>query len=375
MRFGNAYLTLLIGPAVPVPAPAPVMEALESVQVTSGRERSGFQLVFTLGKTSPLQIALLPAGYLDPVITRVIIVVTVNGIPHVIMDGFVTRQDLQPSNEPGGSRLTITGDDLSVAMDRLEIVMPMPAMIDLAQVGAILARYAFLGVVPIVVPPFIPTVMPPIEGFETQNGTDLDHVRGLAYRNGYVFYIEPGPLPGQSLAYFGPDIRVPVPQPALSVNMDAHTNVESLSFSLDGTQKQLDIITVLDPATGRVPIPVPMPEIDLFKPPLGLRPALPAKVVYNREAAALSLSEALRDAVGRGMRSSAPITASGRLDVSRYGQPLKARWLVGVRGAGVTYDGLYFVDSVTHDIKRGEYKQGFTLSRDGLVSNTPVVPP
>ena len=40
-----------------------------------------------------------------------------------------------------------------------------------------------------------------------------------------------------------------------------------------------------------------------------------------------------------------------------------------------TYDGLYYVNSVTHNIKRGEYKQSFNLSRDGLISNTPVVPP
>jgi hypothetical protein len=48
--------------------------------------------------------------------------------------------------------------------------------------------------------------------------------------------------------------------------------------------------------------------------------------------------------------------------------------LVGVRGAGLAYDGLYYVDSVTHDLKRGEYKQSFQLSRDGLISNTPKVP-
>jgi hypothetical protein len=29
---------------------------------------------------------------------------------------------------------------------------------------------------------------------------------------------------------------------------------------------------------------------------------------------------------------------------------------------------------VTHDIKRGQYKQSFNLSRDGLISLTPVVP-
>ena len=375
MLLSNAYLTLMIGPMVPIPAPLPVMEALQSIQVTSSRDRSGFQLTFTVGKTSPLQLALLPAGYFDPVTTRVIITITLNGIPNVIMDGFVTRQELQPSNEPGQSTLTITGDDLTVAMDLLEITIPYPAMPDVAQVGLILAKYAFLGVVPVVVPPFISTVKTPVQGYEMQTGTDLEQIRFLAQRNGYVFYIEPGPLPGQSLGYFGPDIRIPLPQSALSVNMDAFTNVESLSFSLDGMQKRIEIINVLDPATGRIPIPVPMPEINIFKPPLGARPLPPAKIVFNRDSAALELSEALRQAIARGIQSSASITGNGSLDVARYGQILRARTLVGVRGAGLAYDGLYYVDSVTHNIKRGEYKQNFSLSRDGLISMTPVVMP
>lgn len=375
MLLSNAYLTLMIGPAVPVPAPLPVMDAIESIQVTSSKDRSGFQLTFTVGKTSPLQLALLPAGYFDPIVTRVIILITLNGMPNVIMDGIVTRQELQPSNEPGQSKLTITGDDLTVAMDLLEIILPYPAMPDVAQINVILAKYAFLGIVPVVVPPFIFTVKTPLQGYDTQTATDLQYVRDLAEKSGYVFYIEPGPLPGQSIAYFGPDIRIPLPQSALNVNMDAHTNVESLSFSLDGLQKKLEIINILDPVTGRIPVPVPMPEINIFKPPLGARPTPPAKIVYNKNSAGLELSEALKNAIGNGLKSSGPITGNGSLDVARYGQILKARTLVGVRGAGITYDGLYYVDSVTHNIKRGEYKQNFSLSRDGLISNTPVVMP
>ena len=56
----------------------------------------------------------------------------------------------------------------------------------------------------------------------------------------------------------------------------------------------------------------------------------------------------------------------------RYGQPLRSRMLVGVRGAGLAYDGLYYVNSVTHTLKRGEYKQSFSLSRDGLISSYAV---
>jgi hypothetical protein len=69
------------------------------------------------------------------------------------------------------------------------------------------------------------------------------------------------------------------------------------------------------------------------------------------------------------------VTASGTLDAIRYGNLLKPRGLVGLRGAGLTYDGLYYVKSVTHSITKGEYKQRFTLTRDGTISNVPAVLP
>jgi hypothetical protein len=67
-------------------------------------------------------------------------------------------------------------------------------------------------------------------------------------------------------------------------------------------------------------------------------------------------------------------TADGTLDVLRYGGILQARSLVGVRGAGIGFDGLYFVNYVKHSIQRGEYKQSFKLARNGLISTVPVVP-
>src|SRR5438552_608781 len=138
----GVYLTLMIGPTVPIPALPPVMEALKSVQVNSSKDRTGFQLTFTLGKTSPLQLAMLPAGYFDPIVTRVVIIVTLNGLPTVLMDGIVTRQDISPSNDAGQSTLTVTGEDLSVLMDIIEIKIPYPAMPVAARVALILAKYA-----------------------------------------------------------------------------------------------------------------------------------------------------------------------------------------------------------------------------------------
>jgi hypothetical protein len=69
------------------------------------------------------------------------------------------------------------------------------------------------------------------------------------------------------------------------------------------------------------------------------------------------------------------VTATGELDALRYGDLLDARGIVGVRGAGWTNDGSYYVESVTHSIRPGEYKQRFSLSREGTGSLLPLVRP
>ncbi|TNJ35436.1 hypothetical protein [Arenimonas terrae] len=372
----GVHLTLLIGPGVPVPAPAAVLDALDAVQVSSGGDRGGFQLSFQVGKTSLIQNVLLPAGYFDPILTRVIIVATVRGLPHVLADGVVTRQEIAPSNEPGKSTLTITGEDLSLYMDLVEMpFMRFPAMPIIARVYAILAKYAALGIAPIAIPPVVPDIPNPLEEIPHQHGTDREYLKELAAGCGYVFYIEPGPAPGANIAYFGPDIRIPAPQPALNVNMDAYTNVESLSFSLDGMAKKVVVMTVMDPVSRRAPIPVPIPNLSVLRPPMGLRIPVPSRLEFPGDVAHLNPSDAANKALGIMFAAQDSITGSGSLDVMRYGHVLRARMMVGVRGAGVSYDGLYYVNSVTHDIKRGQYKQSFNLSRDGLVSNTPVVLP
>jgi hypothetical protein len=372
---GGVHLTLLIGPGVPIPAPPPVVEALESVQITSGTDRAGFQLSFATGPTSLLQNVLLPAGYFDPIVTRVIVIVTVRGIPQVLIDGVITRQEVGPSNEPGKSTLTVTGEDLTVLMDLAEMpFMRYPAQPVPVRVLAILAKYAAFGIAPLVIPPLIPGTVNPLEELPSQRGTDLGYIRELASNAGYVFYLEPGPAPGMSLAYFGPDIRIPIPQPALAINADAATNVESLTFSLDGLAKKVVVLSVFDPVTRKIPLPLPVPPINVLQPPLGARPTAPAKLEFTHEEASLDVPDAIGRALAISFSSSAAITANGSLDVARYGRPLRSRLLVGVRGAGLAYDGLYFVNSVNHDIRRGAYKQSFSLSRDGLVSATPIVP-
>jgi hypothetical protein len=371
----RVHLSLLIGPTIPLPAPAPVTEALLSAQVTiSSDQRSGFQLVFAMSRTSVLSNVLHPAGLFDPNV-RVILIATVNAIPYVLMDGLIIRQEMAPSNELGHSTLTVTGEDLSLAMSLNQVKgRLMPALSENLRVMLILAPYLRYGIVPLVIPPPIPDMPTPTEQIPMQNVTDLDYIQQLAKKVGYVFYIQPGPAPGMNVAYFGPEIRVGIPQPALNVGMDAATNVESLNFSLDGSSREQLAIEIQEPIT-KLGIPIPLPDISPLSPPLALRQAPALRYKFLEGTAKLNPAQAMSRALGQASKSADAVTGSGQLDVLRYGNVLQARQLVGVRGAGVAYDGLYFVKSVTHNmnLRSGEFKQSFTLARNGLISLTPLV--
>ncbi|HEV7858530.1 MAG TPA: hypothetical protein VGO91_07860 [Pyrinomonadaceae bacterium] len=371
------YLTLMIGPAIPIPVPQFVMDALTGVQITNTaapHSPSGFSLTFTAGSNSPLHsLFLISGGGMFPLM-RVVLMVTVNGIPDVLIDGVITKQDIGPSNEIGQSTLTITGVDLTAVMDLIDFSgVPYPAMPSEARVALILAKYMLFGIVPLIIPSILIDVPNPLEKFPVHQGTDFAYLNELADRVGYVFYISPGPVPGVSIAYWGPQIKIGVPQPALNINMDAQTNVESMSFGIDTESKTLPVVYAYV-KEAHLTIPIPIPDISPLNPPLGLIPPLPKRIQFMKDTAKLTPIQAVLIGLARASKTSDVVRGSGSLDVLRYGRVLKARQLVGVRGVGIAFDGLYFVQSVTHNIKHGEYKQSFSLTRNGLVSTLPKVP-
>jgi hypothetical protein len=368
-------LTLMIGPGVPAPLPQEALDALTNVEVTvaSGRA-SGFQLSFSISTRSPVQTLLLLAGGSLPPIMRVILIATINGLSNVLMDGVITNVEVSPGIEKSHTTLTITGEDLTAVMNYIDFSgLPYPGMPAEARVLMILAKYAFLGIVPMVIPSLLLDVPVPIQEIPRHQGKDLEYVKSLANRVGYVFYLDPGPLPGMDTAYWGPEIKVGVPQPALNTNMDAFTNVESLTFSFDAEKKRLPILMIQEPIS-KAPIPIPVPDITPLNPPLGLIPPVPKHIDFISETANLNPIQAAVIGLTKAAQSSDAVFGSGTLDVLRYGRILRARQLVGVRGAGTAFDGLYYVTEVKHKIKRGEYKQDFKLTRNGLVSTVSAVP-
>ncbi|HEX5606789.1 MAG TPA: hypothetical protein VFY96_09760 [Candidatus Binatia bacterium] len=369
----GVYLTLLVGPVVPLPVPKIALEALTNVQVTTAAgSASGFQLSFTLNNRSPLQTLFLIAGAQTPLL-RVILIATINGNPNVLVDGVMTNQQVSPGGKPGESTLTITGEDLTKVMALQDFSgIPYPAMPPEARVALIIAKYAVFGVIPLVIPSPFTDLPIPVERIPIHQGTDLSYVRQLASNVGYVFYIDAGPVPGTNVAYWGPEIKIGVPQPALNFDMDAQTNIESLNFSFNTADTVLPIVFIQNSLT-KFPIPIPIPKLNPLQPPLGAIPAPITNVTMLKETAKLSPMAAIGLGLAVAARSADAVSGTGTLDVVRYGRLLKARQLVGVRGAGTAFDGLYYVKSVTTTMKQGELKQSFELTRNGLVSITPRV--
>lgn len=374
MLKGKISLSLLVGPVVPIPVPKDIIDALTTVRVTNASgEASGFQLTFSFSNKSPLNTILLLLGQAGPFI-RTIIIVTLNGKKEVLIDGVITHQEVKPGVGSGQSTLTITGSDLTALMDYIEFTgIPYPAMPPEARIALIIAKYAMFGMIPLIIPSIFTDITIPVKSIPVHKGTDLAYITKLAEDAGYVFYIQPGPVPGTNIAYWGPEVKVGIPQPALNTNMDVHSNVESLNFTFKGDSKGIPVVFIQNQET-RVPIPIPIPDISPLNPPLGVIPPFPVKFNQLKDTARLSPMKAISLGLAEAAKSAEAVTGRGTVNVLRYGHILKSRGLVGVRGAGDIYNGLYYVKSVTHNIKKGEYKQDFTLTRNGMLSTVPKVP-
>lgn len=380
MSLLGVHLTLLIGPTVPIPAPPLLVRNLESVQVTHTDEgQSGFQLSFLSGRSGPQDIVDDPLVF-SPLLrtfNRVILIVTFNVTPRVLMDGIITNQEMEPGDQPGTTRVTVTGEDVSVMMGLEDRSAEHPAQPDPAIVAKLILRYARYGLVPVIIPPKVIDPPIPIERIPVQQGTDLEYIEELARRNGHVFYISPGPVPGVNQAYWGPPKRISVPQKALSVNFGSNTNVDSINFNLNALAPEMVEGDIEDHRTNQK---FPVRTFASLRPPLSAMPTWlvnfsKTRVSRFREVTP-SVVSAFEWAQSRtDLSTDQTLTATGKLDAARYGAILQARGTVGLRGAGWSYDGLYYVKSVTHSLRHNEYSQDFTLTRDGLGSLTPVVRP
>src|SRR5579875_3407996 len=123
------------------------MNALQSVEITQS-ETAGFQLSFLAQRGPQLSpdYALLSSPLLQPG-NRVVLSVTLQATPRVLMDGVITHQQFASDNN-GNMQLTVTGQDISLMMDMYDVTRSWPGMNDAAIALFILTQYAIYGFTP-----------------------------------------------------------------------------------------------------------------------------------------------------------------------------------------------------------------------------------
>ncbi len=375
----STYCSIFLGPTLPIiPLPAEFVDAIRQIEVIQSDESSGFRIEFSVGRTNlltTLEYPLLATGLIEPY-NRVAIVVTLNLMPQMLIDGVITHVQLNSRNDPGASTLTVMGKDLTVLMNQYEKVIQYPGLDEEGIALLLLATYAPLNIVPIVIPPPMVDVPDPLEKVPTQNGSDLFYLRKMAKRFGYMFYVTPGPVPYTNIAYWGPQQRVGVPAEALTIGPGPDSNILQIDFQYDTLQPVVVTGFILDKDTN-LPSP-PVLTVSGLEPPLSLLGmATPfARLVQQNLAGGYNYLEALALAQGQTDESRQNVVkATGELDVMRYGNVLQAPSLVGIRGAGFSYDGNYYVKEAVHKISPGTYTQNFTLTREGTGTLTPAVIP
>jgi hypothetical protein len=151
--------------------------------------------------------------------------------------------------------------------------------------------------------------------------------------------------------------------------MGPETNITSINFQYSALKPNIISGSVKDRNTN---LKIPVITLGSLRSFLSSSPAiltnLPNVRIKQFRGSGLNALQAYMKAQAQTDESMDLLTASGEIDALRYGDILRARKLVGLRGSGKAHDGIYYVKSVTHKIKRGEYRQSFTMSREGLGS-------
>ncbi|HKV98893.1 MAG TPA: hypothetical protein VJN96_03665 [Vicinamibacterales bacterium] len=359
-------LSLLVGAQVPAAVPREVSDALERVEIDSAiGERGMFRLTFRLDDPALPERFLLDSGDL----LRVVLVLNEGHGVSVVMDGVMVVHTIS-TGVGGNPVLMVSGEDLTLLMDLLEVERPFPATPVNARVQVLLAAYGVLGIVPLVVAPPLPATPVPAERIPHQRGTDYAYIRSLADEVGFRFTLDPGPVPASSVAYWGPEPRADRPRPALSIDFSNLSNIEALQVSFDANQRVVPEAFVLEPASKTV-IPIPVPNIAAISPPLG-RVVPPAHRHRRlRDTAKLTAAEAASALLAADARSAEAMTGHGTLNVARARVRLRAGAIVEVHGAARPFDGLFEVYRVRDTITPSSHSQAFELVRAGIGAPAP----
>lgn len=361
MSFLPSFYTVLVAFA---PLPPPYLNALKQIEVETSTERAGvFRLHFELSQTDLGDWDVLQVDIFRPLVPIQIRVSLGTGLSTPIINGYVKEAKLNNRTEPGKSTLDVVGMDATGTLMNLhEKLMPWPNLPDSVIATMIYGQY---GIIPMVLPTASVRVI--LETTTIQRTTDVRFLKQIARRNSYESYVQPDPVAGLDMGYFGPPQLLFPPQGVLSVNFGISTNMDNFDVRYDMLQPTTALAVALDDAT-KAPMPGIAPAA--LEPPMGLEPALlriiPPPVVRPAGTDAANPAELMTMSQSIANRSSRCIRGSGEVDGLKFGRPLRPGLPVLVRGAGREHSGLYYVTQVSHTISADSYTQSFEAWRNAV---------
>lgn len=291
-------------------------------------------------------------------LTKLRIDVTVGSRRVPLIEAYVIETRSEFSNTPGESVLEVVAMDPTSLMNLEEKVRAWPDMADSDIASTIFGEYGFTLQVDQTQP-----TRQELDRTVMQRGTDIQFLRELAERNGYECYVELNEGSGEVEGHFHASRNDDSPQGVLSVNMGTATNVNQFNANYDmlspvtAEARNVDVGNQSDQDAN----------IDSQADELGEQaattPDQPRRVlVANTGLADTGELQTYAQAVVD--RAAWAIRAEGELSTVTYGDVLRAKRPVNVRGAGRQFSGTYYVEKVLHRLSDDGHTQSFTLRRN-----------
>jgi hypothetical protein len=287
-----------------------------------------------------------------------------SGKTEPLIEAYVIETNAGFANQPGQSVLNVVAMEPTVKMNLHDCVRAWPNMADSDIAEEIFRNYKFTAIVD-------PTQPSRDENDHTeiQRGTDIQFLQGLAARNGFECYVELNPKTGDVEGHFHKPKLQQTTQGVLSVNLGPATNVNSF-------QARFDMLRPAHAAAKNVDIHArDQQSAELDSPAdksLGSTSTVTdkARTVLLDGTGLAQTGELQTAAQAEVDRSAWAITAEGDVNTVAYGDVLRAKRPVEVRGAGLQFSGTYYVEQVRHTFTGDGYTQHFSLRRNaaGLTS-------
>lgn len=286
------------------------------------------------------------------------ILVSVEGRNECLVKGPVHGQRIGLQHGGAGSTLEVRGSDTSVVMDREARSVIWSDVTDSDAVSSILNNYGYT-------PDVGTTSAGHYEDKHTlvQRATDLQFVRRLARRNGFLFWVS-SDARGNETAHFQRPPLGGSPVAELVINLDSPT-IQQLSIEWDVERPtsvealQLDLNTKDDLEGGVEESPLEA---------LGAS----SLAAITGDTRSMQLTAPSDDAGDLGARGEGALIEAGwfikatcETSLERLGRLVRAHTVVQVRGAGSRHSGRYFVAAVRHVIDDVAHRMEIELVRNG----------